>query len=150
MFTHLIYNLLLTFKHSNDRHLRIVTNIPVSQLSFPWQWAARTTYISLWAEQPTAVCITIFHKYCCYIIYGGNIRTLLYGILGGMLLVCQNTTVWVYGAWIKKYYILCSKINRTLWGLFLFPTGSWWAGRGTRICKTRLFILSFDNFSMHT
>ena len=23
--------------------------------------------------------------------------------------MCQNTTLWVYGAWIRKYYALCSK-----------------------------------------
>ena len=26
-----------------------------------------------------------------------------------MLLMCQNTTMSVYGAWIKTYYVLCSK-----------------------------------------
>ena len=23
--------------------------------------------------------------------------------------MCQNTTMWVHGAWIKIYYVLCSK-----------------------------------------
>ena len=29
--------------------------------------------------------------------------------LGGMLLMCHNTTVRVYGPWIKTYSVLCSK-----------------------------------------
>ena len=33
----------------------------------------------------------------------------LYEIIGGMLRMCQNTTMRVYGAWIKSYYILCPK-----------------------------------------
>ena len=28
-------------------------------------------------------------------------------IIGGMLLMFQNTTMQVYGAWIKTYYVLC-------------------------------------------
>ena len=32
----------------------------------------------------------------------------LYEITGGILL-CQNTTMQVYGAWIKTYYMLYSK-----------------------------------------
>ena len=32
----------------------------------------------------------------------------LYEIIGGMLLMYQNTTMRVYGAWIK-HYVLCSK-----------------------------------------
>ena len=33
----------------------------------------------------------------------------LFEIIGGMLLMCQNTAMWVYGAWIKWYCVLCSK-----------------------------------------
>ena len=33
----------------------------------------------------------------------------LHEIIGGMLLMCQNATMWVYAAWSKTYYILCSK-----------------------------------------
>ena len=33
----------------------------------------------------------------------------LYKIIGGILLMCQNTTTGTYGAWIEIYYILCSK-----------------------------------------
>ena len=33
----------------------------------------------------------------------------IYKIIGGMLLMCQNTTMQVYGAWIKTYHVLCPK-----------------------------------------
>ena len=33
----------------------------------------------------------------------------LHEIIGGMLLMCQNTTMRVYGARIKRYCVLCSK-----------------------------------------
>ena len=33
----------------------------------------------------------------------------LYEIHGDILLICQNTTMQVYGAWIKIYCVLCSK-----------------------------------------
>ena len=32
-------------------------------------------------------------------------------IIGGVLLMGQNTTMRVYGAWIKIYYVLCSKTD---------------------------------------
>ena len=35
-----------------------------------------------------------------------------YEIIGGMLLMYENTMMRVYGAWIKKYYVLYSKIYR--------------------------------------
>ena len=34
-----------------------------------------------------------------------------YEIIGCILLMCQNTTMQVYGAWIKIYGILCSKTS---------------------------------------
>ena len=33
----------------------------------------------------------------------------LYEIIGGMLLLRQNTTMRVYGAWIKTYDVVCPK-----------------------------------------
>ena len=53
-----------------------------------------------------------------------------------MLLICQNATV--YGAWIKIFYVLCSKTYSTFGGLFWSTTGSRRAARGARICETRL------------
>ena len=38
--------------------------------------------------------------------------------MGGILLIWQNTTMQVYGAWIRIYYILCSN---TLIGLYDLP-----------------------------
>ena len=35
----------------------------------------------------------------------------LFEIIGGMLLMCQNTTMRVYRVWIKAYFVLCSKRN---------------------------------------
>ena len=40
--------------------------------------------------------------------YGGIITNLT-EILGDILLICQNVTVRVCGAWIKIYHVLCSK-----------------------------------------
>ena len=33
----------------------------------------------------------------------------LYKIIWSMLVTCENTTMWVYGAWIKTYYALYPK-----------------------------------------
>ena len=35
-------------------------------------------------------------------------------IIRGILLMCQNTTMRVYGAWNKRYCVLCSKTYNTL------------------------------------
>ena len=55
-----------------------------------------------------------------------------------ILLIYQNATVRVCGARIRVYYVLCSKIYRTLGSLFLTPAGSRRAAWGTRICEIRL------------
>ena len=62
----------------------------------------------------------------------------LYEIIGGMLSMCQNTTMRVNGAWIKRYCVLCSKTINTLHSCHKFPDGSRQAARGTRICETSL------------
>ena len=95
----------------------IYDNSPVSQLFLPWWWAPRTTYIS--SEVRTAAgCIAIFQKYCCYIKHGSIITNLTLWNPWGILLICQNTTMWVYGAWIRMYYVLCSKTYSTSRNLF--------------------------------
>ena len=73
------------------------------------------------SEQPTVGCIAIYHKYCCYIKHRGIITNLTLLTLGGMLLICQNTTMRVYGAWIRIYYILCLETYSTLRRLFYPP-----------------------------
>ena len=45
-----------------------------------------------------------------------------------------------YGAWIKIYYILCSKTYSTSGNLFQSPDNSRQAARRTRICDTRNII----------
>ena len=56
-----------------------------------------------------------------------------------MLLICQNATMRVNGAWIKRYCALCSKTYNTLHSCHNFPGGSRQAARGARICETGLF-----------
>ena len=59
-------------------------------------------------------------------------------IIRSMFLMCQNTTMWVYGTWIKRYCVLCSKTYNTLHSCDNFPAGSWQASRGACICETSL------------
>ena len=60
-------------------------------------------------------------------------------IIGSTLPVCQNTTMRVNGAWIKRYCVLCSKTYNTLHiGCHNFPAGSRQAARVARICETSL------------
>ena len=63
----------------------------------------------------------------------------LYEIIGGTLPMCQNTTIRVNGAWIKRYCVLSSKTYNTMHSCYNFPVGSRQAARGTRICETSLY-----------
>ena len=76
------------------------------------------------SEQPTAGCIAISHKYCYCIKHEGIIKKIIYEITEGMWLIVQNATVWVYGAWIRIYLVLCLKTYCTFGGLFWSPAGS--------------------------
>ena len=58
--------------------------------------------------------------------------------MGGILLICQNTTVQVYGAWIKRYCVLCLKTYNTSHSPVILPSGSQQATRGARICEMSL------------
>ena len=60
-------------------------------------------------KQPTASCIGIFHKYCCYTKCGVLQQIWLYEINWGMLLMCHNTTMLVYEARIKTYWVFVKK-----------------------------------------
>ena len=94
-------------------------------------------------SQPCAKgALAIFHKYCCFIKYGGMI-TKLTVILQGILLICQNVTVWMCGAWIRIYYVLCSKSIAHLVACSGPPISSQRAVKGIRICETRLFQTSW-------
>ena len=69
----------------------------------------------------------------------------LYEIIGGMLPMCQNTTMWVNGAWIKRFCILCLKKQtyNALPSCHNFPAGSRQAAKGAHICETSLLQWSF-------
>ena len=62
----------------------------------------------------------------------------LYEIIGGTLPMSQNTTMWVNGAWIKIYRVLCSETYNTLHSCHNFLADSRQADRGARICETSL------------
>ena len=59
--------------------------------------------------------------------------------------MCQNTTMRVNGAWIKRCCVLCSKTYNTLHSCHNFPAGSRQAARGARICETSLLKLVHVN-----
>ena len=52
--------------------------------------------------------------------------------------MCQNTTMRINGAWVKRYCVLCSKTYNTLHSCHNFPAGSRQDARGARICETSL------------
>ena len=52
--------------------------------------------------------------------------------------MCQNTTMRVHGALIKRYCVLCSKECTTLHSCHNFPAGPLQATRGARICETSI------------
>ena len=52
--------------------------------------------------------------------------------------MCQNTTMRVNGAGIKRYCALCSKTFNTFHSCHNFPAGSRQAARGAHICETSL------------
>ena len=51
-------------------------NIPFSQLLSPSGEKLEQRIRAFKSEQPTAGCMAIFHKYCCYIKHGGIITNL--------------------------------------------------------------------------
>ena len=56
-----------------------------------------------------SVFLAIFHKYCCYIKHGGILTNLNLWSPWRVLLICESATVRVCDAWIRIYYVLCSK-----------------------------------------
>ena len=55
--------------------------------------------------------------------WGGGWGITTNEIIGGMFLVCQNTTMWVYGAWINNITFNVEKHIAPLAGL-LYPQGT--------------------------
>ena len=80
------------------------TKRPVSKLFSPSGEQAEQRILAY--KQPTACCIAIFHKYCCFIRYGG-IKTNV--TPWGISLICQNASMRVCGAWIKIYSVYVKK-----------------------------------------
>ena len=60
----------------------------------------------------------------------------LYEIIGIMLLMCQNTSMRAYGAWIETYYVSCSKTYRAFDNVSQSSASSRQATRSARICET--------------
>ena len=52
-------------------------------------------------------------------------------IYGGILLICQNTTMWIYGAWIKRYCALCSTTYSTSSSIVV--TSCWFSSSRLRV-----------------
>ena len=68
-------------------------------------------------------------------------QVLLYEIIEGTLPMCQNITMRVNWAWIKRYCgFFCSKAYNTLLSCQNFPAGSREAARIARICETSLLV----------
>ena len=57
-----------------------------------------------------------------------------------MLLICQDATMRVCGAWISIYYVYVQKHIAHLVALFWFPAGSRRAAGGAHICETPLLL----------
>ena len=62
-------------------------------------------------------------------------------IIGCMLLMCQNTTMRVYGAWITTNFVLCSKTYSSYGYVLQSSVSSWQAARGTHICEMGLLLV---------
>ena len=96
--------------------------------------------------QELRLCCTNPSKYCCYTKRGGVITNWPPEIIAGMLLICQNTTVRVYGAWIIIYYALCSKTYSNSAKVLWSTASSRQAVRSARICEIRLLKLRAPAF----
>ena len=85
----------------------------------------------------------VLHQYFTNIAALQNVAVLqhiwLYEIVGGMLQMCQNTTMRVSRAWIKIYRVWCSKQYNTLHSVHNFPAGLQQAAKGACIYETSLF-----------
>ena len=74
-----------------------------------------------------------------------------YRIYGGILLICQNAIMRVYGTWIKRYCVLCSKTYSTSSSLVM--TSHWFARKPQGVpASVRLvnWIFLADHLSSHS
>ena len=53
-----------------------------------------------------------------------------------MLLICQNATMRVFGAWVRINYVLCLEHIVNVVALYWSRAGSQRVTRGARICET--------------
>ena len=90
-------------------------NSPTSHYFFPSVEQPRHRKFAHMLSQTTDSCRANFPKYCCYTKHRGITRNLTQRNLWVCITdtVCQNTTMRVYGAWIKRYCDLCSKTYST-------------------------------------
>ena len=90
-------------------------------------------------KQPTAGCIAIFHKYCCYTKRGDITKNLTLRNHWWYVTDVSKypVTMRVNGAWIKRYCVLCSKTYNISHSCHN-PAGSRQAARGACICETSL------------
>ena len=63
--------------------------------------------------------------------------------------MCQNITMQVNWAWIKRYCLFCSKAYNTLDSCHNFPAGSREAARVAPICETSLLSWHVSNQTCH-
>ena len=110
----------------------IVWNIPVSQLFIPSGEQPEQRISAHKSKQLIANCIAMFRKYCCYIKHGGIVRNLTILNPWGILLMCPNTTMRVYGS--RIYHVLWSK-HISLLADVLTPASSRQAVRSSRILR---------------
>ena len=68
----------------------------------------------------------------------------------GMSLMCQNTTMRVYGAWIKTYYVLCSKTYSGFGNVSQSSSSLRQAAGSARICETVGSMTWVSNDILHT
>ena len=101
------FNRQVTVTVNHNKKDRQYINRPFSQLSSSSGEHAEQRILAHKSEQPTVGCIGIFHKYGGYIKHGGIITNLNLWIPWGNVSVCQNAMLWVCGACIRLYYLLC-------------------------------------------
>ena len=115
-----------------------LSNSPISQRVFPSGGQLKHRKLAH-DKQPTAGCIAIFHKYCCYTKCGDITTNLTLRNHWGYVTDVSKypVTMRVNGAWIKRYCVLCSKTYNISHSCHN-PAGSRQAARGACICETSL------------
>ena len=74
----------------------------------------RTSTGPQWVETTNWQLLSKFHKYCCNTKYGDIITNLLRRNIWGIIPICLNITIRVYGAWIKKRQLVSTRKGNTV------------------------------------